>query len=131
MPEPIVVTKIDHDKRQVFGWANVSVRKSGDVISDYQDHIVPIDELEQAAYHFALSYRDAGAEHRDGYLTGKMIESIVFTKEKMTAMGIPDGTVPEGWWIGFQIDDDTAWEKVKKGDYRMFSIEGTAVPEEA
>ena len=49
----------------------------------------------------------------------------VFTKEKMQAMGLPEDALPQGWWIGFYIDDDDAWEKIKSGDYRMFSIEGT------
>lgn len=129
--EPIRIAKIDPDKRQVFGWANVSIRKSGKVVADHQGHIIPIDELEPAAYEFALSYRDAGGDHRKGFITGQMIESVVFTIEKMKAMGIPPGTVPEGWWVGFQIDSDTAWDKVKNGDYRMFSIEGSAVPGES
>ncbi|MCI8806493.1 MAG: hypothetical protein HFE59_11595, partial [Clostridiales bacterium] len=35
----------------------------------------------------------------------------------------------EGWWVGFHIDDAEVWEKIKNGEYRMFSIEGTAVRE--
>ena len=35
----------------------------------------------------------------------RLIESAVFTKEKMEAMGIPEGTLPTGWWIGFQVTD--------------------------
>lgn len=45
-------------------------------------------------------------------------------------MGIPEGVVPEGWWIGFKVTDDEVWEKVKDGTYPMFSIEGEAVREE-
>jgi hypothetical protein len=41
-------------------------------------------------------------------------------------MGIPEGTLPIGWWVGFKITDDNAWERVKNGTYRMFSIEGRA-----
>ena len=41
-------------------------------------------------------------------------------------MGIPEGTVPVGWWIGFKITDDDAWNRVKSGHYKMFSIEGQA-----
>jgi hypothetical protein len=41
-------------------------------------------------------------------------------------MGIPEGTVPEGWWVGFKISDKTAYQKVKAGIYKMFSIEGSA-----
>ena len=60
---------------------------------------------------------------------GKLVESCVFTAEKQKAMGIPEGTLPIGWWIGFKIEDDAAWEKVKNGTYRMFSIEGKATRE--
>lgn len=42
-------------------------------------------------------------------------------------MGIPEGTVPTGWWIGFKVTDDDVWAKVKDGTYPMFSIEGEAV----
>ena len=45
---------------------------------------------------------------------------------KMAAMGIPEGTLPVGWWIGFQVTDADVWEKVKDGTYSMFSIEGEA-----
>ena len=55
------------------------------------------------------------------------MESVVFTEDKLKAMGIPDETVPYGWWVGFKIDDDDTWNKVKDGSYSMFSIEGTAV----
>ena len=55
-----------------------------------------------------------------------MIESMVFTKEKAAALGIPEGTMPEGWWVGFEVTDDEVWKKVKDGTYKMFSIEGTA-----
>jgi len=55
---------------------------------------------------------------------------MVFTKQKMTAIGIPDETLPEGWWIGFKVTDPDVWDKVKDGTYSMFSIEGEAVREE-
>lgn len=37
-------------------------------------------------------------------------------------MGIPEGVVPEGWWIGFKVTDDEVWEKVKDGAYPMFPL---------
>ena len=45
-----------------------------------------------------------------------LIESVVFTEEKMKAMGIPAGTLPVGWWIGFKVLDEDVWEKVKSGE---------------
>lgn len=56
-----------------------------------------------------------------------LVESVIFTPEKIAAMGIPEGTVPAGWWIGFKVTDDDVWAKVKDGTYPMFSIEGEAV----
>ena len=44
----------------------------------------------------------------------------------MEALGIPEGTVPEGWFVGFYIPDPAVYKKVKDGDYNMFSIEGSA-----
>ena len=70
-------------------------------------------------------YREGGEMHIRGGVA-RLIESAVFTKEKMEAMGIPEGTLPTGWWIGFQVTDADVWEKVKDGTYSMFSIEGEA-----
>ena len=42
------------------------------------------------------------------------------------SMGIPEGTLPVGWWIGFKVLDEEVWEKVRNGTYPMFSIEGEA-----
>ena len=58
-----------------------------------------------------------------------LVESCVFTQDKKAALGIPDDALPVGWWIGFKVTDDEVWEKVKSGEYPMFSIEGTAVRE--
>jgi hypothetical protein len=121
----LVIAKADGDKRQVFGWASVAARVTGEVIEDYQDDIVEIEELEKAAYEYTADFGTAGEMHEHGGV-GVLIESVVFTKEKATAMGIPEGYMPEGWWVGFRIDDDEVWKKIKEGTYSMFSIEGTA-----
>jgi hypothetical protein len=89
----LAVMKSDDDQRLVFGWASVAVRVTGETIEDYQQDVIEIAELEQAAYDY---------------------------------VGIPDGYMPEGWWVGFRIDEDSVWQKVKEGTYSMFSIEGTA-----
>lgn len=124
------IAKADEDKRLVFGWALVSATSDGEQIIDHQGDIVDQDELEEGAYEYVLNFRDAGEEHI-GTLRKKarMVESVVFTEEKLQAMGIPAGTVPYGWWIGFYVDDDDTWEKIKSGHYKMFSIEGKAVRE--
>lgn len=120
------IQKADDDKRLAFGWASASANIKGEVVEDSYGDIIDIDELEQAAYKFVELYREGGEMHQRGGC-GVLVESVIFTPEKMAAMGIPEGTVPAGWWIGFRVTDDDVWEKVKDGTYPMFSIEGEAV----
>ena len=121
------VFKTDDDKRLVFGWASISITVDGEQLEDRQKDIIDPEDLEEAAYEYVLNFRDTGEEHISTMRKkGKLVESCVFTAEKQKAMGIPEGTLPIGWWIGFKIEDDAAWERVKNGTYKMFSIEGKA-----
>lgn len=119
------IAKVDEDKRLVFGWANIIKDEQGQLLLDRQDDFIDSeDELEKAAYKYVLNSRDGGEMHvRKGVST--MVESVVLTKEKQAALGIPEGTVPTGWWIGFKVTDDRVWDQVKKGDYVGFSVHGT------
>ena len=135
------LAKYNIDKRQVFGWAyvthdedgNVVVDKSGEFIDDW-------NELEDAAYTFVIKSRVAGDMHQRDMTApeftesprqvGTMIESVVFTPEKIEKMGIPQGTIPTGWWVGFQVTDDQVWNDVLAGKRPAFSIHGKAKREE-
>lgn len=119
------ILKSDDEKMLAFGWASISMRVDGKLIKDWQDDIVEPGDLEKAAYDYVLLYREGGEMHERGG-AAVLIESVVFTEEKMRAMGIPAGTLPVGWWIGFKVTDKEVWEKVKDGTYQMFSIEGEA-----
>jgi hypothetical protein len=120
--------KSDDDKRLVFGWASVAVRVGGDIIEDWQEDVIDIADLEEAAYGFAADFGTAGEMHQRGGV-GRLVESVVFTKAKAAAMGIPPDVLPEAWWVGFKITDDEVWQKVKDGVYSMFSIEGNGTRE--
>lgn len=122
-----IITKIDEDKRLVFGWASIIKDAEGRILLDRQDdYIDDEEELEKAAYTYVLHSRDGGEMHvRTGVST--MVESVVLSKEKQAALGIPEGTVPVGWWIGFKVNDDRVWDQVKKGDYVGFSVHGTGI----
>lgn len=124
----LTVMKSDDERRLVFGWANVAVRVDGEQIVDWQEDLIDPEELEKAAYEYVAEFGTAGEMHQRGGV-GRVVESVVFTKEKADALGIPPDILPEGWWIGFRITDDEVWEKVKNGEYPMFSIEGKAVRE--
>ena len=108
----------------VSGWANVSVNANGSVPLDWQDDIIAPEVLEKAAINFMLDYRDSGVMHEGGSV-GTIVESIVFTKEKQEALGVPEGILPIGWFITVKVHDPEVFAKVKDGTYRMFSIQGT------
>ncbi len=124
------ITDTDEDKRLAFGWASIAINAGGVVIEDKQHDIIEPEVLEEAAYNFVELYREGGEMHERGNCA-ILIESMVFTDEKINAMGIPQGILPEcGWWIGFKVIDDDVWEKVKSKEYSMFSIEGRAIRKE-
>ena len=119
------IEKSNDEKMLAFGWASVAVRVDGEQIVDWDGELIDPEELERAAYEFVELYREGGEMHERGG-AAVLVESVVFTKEKQRVMGIPEGTLPEGWWIGFKVLDGAVWEKVKDGTYPMFSIEGAA-----
>lgn len=111
------------DQGLVSGWANVAVNADGTIPLDWQGDIIRPEVLEKAAIDFMLNYRESGEMHQ-GSSVGTVVESIVFTKDKQAALGIPEGVLPEGWFITVKIEDNDVFEKVKSGKYRMFSIQG-------
>lgn len=119
-------SKTDDDKRQVFGWASV-VEVDGQPVIDRQGDWITPDEIEKAAYQYVMKSRKGGHQHKrngdEPFHASDMIESIVFTPEKIAKMGLPDD-FPVGWWVGYKVHDDDTWSKVKKGDITGFSIHG-------
>lgn len=121
------IEKSDDDKQLVFGWCSIAKRADGTVVVDKQgDVLEDIDQMEKVAYDFVLHSRDGGEMHvRKGVST--LVESFVSTPEKWQAMGIPEGTLPVGWWVGFHVIDKRVWQDVKSGKYRMFSVHGSGL----
>lgn len=119
-------SKVDTDKRQVFGWASI-VELNGEPVVDMQGDYIEIDEVEKAAYDYVVKSRKGGNQHqREGdqpLHVSDMIESFVVTPEKIEKMGLPTET-PKGWWCGYQINDDETWKAVKEGKLTSFSIHG-------
>lgn len=119
------VYKAREDEGLVSGWANIALDKDGNAPLDWQDDIIKPETLEKAAIGFMQDYRGSGVMH-EGESKGTVVESIVLTKEKQRAIGIPEGTVPEGWFITVKVHDPDVFAKVKDGTYKMFSIQGKA-----
>ena len=119
------VAKVKEDEGLVSGWANVAIQPDGSLPLDWQDDVIRPDTLERAAINFMMDYRGSGVMH-EGEVKGIVVESIVLTKAKQAAIGIPEGTVPEGWFITVKVLDPTVFEQVKNGMFKMFSIQGHA-----
>jgi len=121
----IPIAKSNDEEQLVFGWASVAKNAQGVEPLDWQGDIIDPTDLERAVYKFNLEFRESNDMHVPNTVNGMLVESVMFTKDKMEAMGIPEGIVPEGWWVGFKISDPVAYAKVKNGIYKMFSIEGS------
>ena len=117
---PFTVAKVDKPQQLIFGWASV-VEKNGQLIVDKQGDVILPDDLEKAVYDFVLYARQHGDMH-DNVGTGRLVESMVFTKEKQDILGIDLGKV--AWWTGFKIDDPRTWAAHERGELPEFSIGG-------
>lgn len=112
-------------KNQVFGWASV-VTTGGAEYTDSEGHSIDLADLEKAAYDsiVTLTQGDAANDTHDSPPFGRMIESMVYTPEKIEALGLPE-SFQKGWWVGLELPPDR-YASVLSGDRLMFSIEGSA-----
>lgn len=120
------ICKVDDDKHQVFGWASIT-HMNGSPVVDRQGDYIELEEVEKSAYDYVVGSRVGGHQHRrDGdrpFHAADLIESFVITDEKAKAMGLPDDS-NRGWWVGFKVNDEDTWQKVKRGEIQGFSIHG-------
>jgi cation transport regulator ChaB len=125
----VKAVETEEDEGIVFGWASV-MTKGGKPVKDDEDEIILPEDIEKAAYEFVINYRDQSDTHL--YIgVGILCESMVLTKAKQEMLGIDLGM--EAWWVGFKVNKANfpeVWEKIKKGEYPMFSIGGFAEKEE-
>lgn len=140
-PSPLVkslewtgtVSKMDTDKRLVFGWCSIS-KVDGQPVIDHQGDYVPIEETENSAYAYVIHSRKGGDMHRrvgkflardEPLHVSDLVESFVVTPEKLEALGLAPDAMPLGWWVGFKVNDDEQWQLVKDGKRPAFSIHGS------
>jgi len=120
------ISKVDVEKRQVFGYASVTTI-DGQPVVDRQGDMMDISDIEDAAYAYVMNSRVGGSQHkRDGekpFHAMDLVESFVVTPEKIEKMGLPEDT-PLGWWTGFKVRDEQTWQDYKDGKKTGFSIHG-------
>jgi len=125
-----VLIKSD-EKNCIFGWAYAREKIDGTQVVDHSGEFVKsenFEDLELATYAYNLAYRQADNQH-DCIAKGYLVESMVFSKEKMAKMKIPEGIVPESVWMGFYFPDDADYEAIKKMKHPMFSFYGSVTKE--
>jgi len=132
------IIKVDGEQQIAFGWFSVVTVEGRSVVDTQGDIIVP-EMLEACAYNFVLDARTGGEMHEqtgDGVVRGigRLVESVVFTEEKVQAMVASlrkQGILATidlkciAWWGGFKIDDPVTWAGVKSGRLKAWSIGGS------
>ena len=94
--------------------------------SGWQDYRATQQDLVQWHDHGA----NVGLVLGEGLISIDIDASNEAVAEKVEKMGIPAGTLPTGWWVGFKIEDDVVWKDVLAGKRPQFSIHGKALREE-
>jgi hypothetical protein len=123
-------SKFDDAKHLAFGWASVT-KVDGVPVVDKQDDYIELDDLEEAAYNYVRGNRTGGNMHKRAvddsvHKVSDMVESMVFTPEKIEKMGLP-ATFPHGWWVGYKFHDPETWEMIRKRERVGFSIHGRGI----
>jgi len=122
-------SKFDDDKHLAFGWASV-VKANGQPVVDRQGDYISPEDIEDAAYAYVHKSRVGGDMHRrngqDAHKVSDLVESMVFTDDKIAKMGLPDD-FPRGWWVGYKVHDPVTWDLVRKGERTGFSIHGKGI----
>lgn len=126
----VSIEKQDEIRGLVFGWAKWSEdpENRGYLLTDTQGDVITPEDLEDSAYEYVLTSRDAGEMHvTKGAAT--LVESFMVTPEKLHQMGLEADALPIGWWVGYKVHDEDVRKRIADGTYTGFSVEGLAVRE--
>jgi nucleoside-diphosphate-sugar epimerase len=116
------------DRRLVGGFAYVS-KKNGEILFDTQGDAIDPEDLRDAVHEFIKSGRSLGIMHIENaggqpVQVGEIVEMAVlagdFMPESMSK-------AQEGLWMVAKVTDDHAWDMIKDGTLRGFSIGGRGV----
>jgi hypothetical protein len=122
------IAKAEDTQRRLFGWASIAVMKNGQSLLDLQGDVIEIEDLAEGWYGYVKESGELNFLHRED-CRASLIEAIVFTPEKLDALGLPPDALPLGAWVGYELDDEADYQRVKDAGYFMFSIEGSALRE--
>lgn len=120
------VTKADNEERYTFGILYVPGARDSD------NEYATSDDLQKAVWNYTRSgYRKIRDTHTETEI-GELVEIVAWPYETEAETKLPDGTVkkyrlPAGTVYAGVIWEPPAWELVKSGKLRGYSLGGAAV----
>jgi hypothetical protein len=120
----IDIAKAAPDGSFVRGWACLTTNEDGHPNTDWDGELMPLGVLAPAVYDFMGGERVAKVMH-DGKQTGAIVEAVVVDDDFAREMGMT--TKKRGVWMGMQVHDPVAKERVRKRELKGFSIGGRGV----
>ena len=124
----IEICKFDNKQGIVYAWGVVSTVDDEPYYDLHGDYI-PEDTLQKAVDNFSLRRINKSVkEMHDGDEKGKIVSSLVLTKELQKAFGIECNKT--GWLVGIKVTDKEVLKKCREGVYTGFSIGGFGVADD-
>jgi hypothetical protein len=124
------IQKIDDERQIVYAWASV-ITKNNIAVEDSQGDKIAPETLLDCAHEFITESRKGGFMHVPDLQVGNIVESMVFTYDLQKSLGVKivnkAGEHIEGWLVGYHVDSQTLWKRVKSGDFAELSIGGLGV----
>jgi len=125
------ILKTDDDQRLVFGVASLAVTSDGKTYTDLQDDQIEPAVLEKAFYEMVAEGHGGGDVNHDRIDVSTLVECFVATPDKLNALlksvgytGEPIAFKGSAAWVGYRVNDEATWRRVKAGELKAFSIEG-------
>jgi len=127
----VPISKVDPERRIFGGWAYVVRKADGSQVIDHSGDVVDTEEawtaLEDAFYDYALEGRSGDYDHAE-FGAADLVELVVLDKAKRLALGLAEGSTPDGVYVSFKARLSPAgrrlWAGVKNGTIRSLSIVG-------
>jgi len=110
------ILKAEEERRYTLAVAYPANEKDA-----HDDYMTP-EELEKTAWNYLLKHRRVGLMHKDGTEgAGEVVESYIYRGPVWEVNG--EKVKPGDWLLGV-VWSPEAWERIKKGEFTGFSIQG-------
>ena len=127
----VPIAKVDLERRLFGGWAYIAHASDGSQVIDHSGDVIDTpecwDALSDAFVEYALESRSGDLDHVE-FGAADLVEMFISDAEKRAALGLPEGSLPDGVYVSFKARRSPAgrrlWEQVKSGQIRSLSIVG-------